>query len=78
MHNLKLFKESDFDNCLKKAKVGTYQGFEVPVLEAEKLLQEKIAASRVKDISDILFLAKKTNYKGFSFDPEKFRDTDIP
>lgn len=78
MHNLKLFKESDFDNCLKKAKVGTYQGFEVPVLEAEDLLNEKIAASRVKDISDILFLAKKTNYKGLSIDPDKFRDTDIP
>ena len=78
MHNLKLFKESDFDNCLKKAKVGTYQGFEVPVLEAEDLLNEKIAASRVKDISDILFLAKKTNYKGIAIDPDKFRDTDIP
>ena len=26
MDNLKFFKESDFDSCLKKAKVGTYQG----------------------------------------------------
>jgi predicted nucleotidyltransferase len=76
MHNLKLFKETDFDNCFIKAKVGTYQGFEVPILQAEDLLHEKIATSRVKDISDIIFLAKKTNYKGLAIDPAKFKDLD--
>lgn len=76
MHNLKFFKEKDFDNCFKNAKNGSYHGFTVPVMLAEDLLQEKIAVSSVKDIPDILFLARKTNYKGTAIDPEKFKDSD--
>ena len=64
MHNLKNFKEADFDNCFKNAKTGTYQGLEIPVLEASELLQEKLTASSAKDIPDIMFLANLTNYKG--------------
>lgn len=75
MHNLKFFKEKDFDTCFKNASTGSYHGFTVPVMMAEDLLQEKIAVSRAKDIPDILFLAKKTNFKGTAIDPEKFKDS---
>lgn len=76
MHNMKHFKEADFDNCSKNAKTGVYQDVEIPVLEARDLLQEKMAASRAKDIPDILFLARLTNYKGRTIDPGKFTDVD--
>src|SRR5690606_8253250 len=76
MHNLKHFKEADFDNCSKNAKLGSYQDLEIPVMEARDLLREKMAASRAKDIPDILFLAHLTNYKGKAIDPGKFTDLD--
>lgn len=76
MHNLKHFKESDFDDCFRNARIGTYQGLDIPVMEASDLLQEKLAVSRAKDIPDIIFLANLTNYKGKMIDPGKFTDID--
>jgi hypothetical protein len=56
LHNLKAFKEADFDQCLARAKMSDYLGLKIPVLEAEDLLREKKAVSREKDVTKSLFL----------------------
>jgi hypothetical protein len=58
LHNLKAFKEVDFDQCFLRAKVSDYQGLKIPVLEAADLLREKKAVGREKDVTDISFLEK--------------------
>jgi predicted nucleotidyltransferase len=55
-HNLKLYKEVDFDDCFKRAKVSDYYGIKIPVLSAEDLLKEKRSVAREKDAGDISFL----------------------
>ena len=58
MHNIKAFKEKDFNACLHRAKVAKYQGVDVPVMDAKDLLNEKISTNRLKDLVDIDFLKK--------------------
>jgi hypothetical protein len=56
LHNLKLFKEVDFEKCFKRAIISDYHGIKIPVINAEDLLLEKKAVSHEKDIADISFL----------------------
>lgn len=58
LHNLKAFREVDFDRCMERAKISDYQGVKIPVLSAEDLLFEKKEVSREKDIADISYLEK--------------------
>jgi hypothetical protein len=58
LHNLKLFKEKDFDNCYGKADEGDYNGITIKVLNAVDLLKEKTSANRDKDGQDISYLKK--------------------
>lgn len=58
MHNLKAFKEADFERCYLRASISDYQGFKIPVLAAEDLLKEKENINREKDLNDISFLKK--------------------
>jgi predicted nucleotidyltransferase len=58
LHNLKLFKEKDFDNCYDKADEGEYNGVTIKVLNAADLLKEKTSANRDKDGQDISYLKK--------------------
>ena len=57
-HNLKAFKEKDFDTCFKRVKMLQYKGVSIPVLEAKDLLHEKESTAREKDLGDISFLKK--------------------
>lgn len=57
-HNLKAFKEADFDACFKRVKMLQYKGVAIPVLEAKDLLREKESTAREKDQGDISFLRK--------------------
>lgn len=41
LHNLKLFKEVDFDLCYSKATISDYAGIQIPVIHVEDLLTEK-------------------------------------
>lgn len=58
LHNLKLFKEADFDNCFKRANEGNYNGIAIKVLNPTDLLNEKKSANREKDAQDISHLEK--------------------
>lgn len=58
LHNLKGFKEVDFDACFKRAKISDYHGMKIPVLSAEDLLFEKKQTGREKDSGDISFLER--------------------
>jgi predicted nucleotidyltransferase len=60
-HNLKSFKEADFDRCSKRAKISDYHGLKIPVLSAEDLFLEKKSVAREKDAGDISFLQKLLN-----------------
>lgn len=60
-HNLKIFKEVDFDECFKRAKISDYHGIKIPVLGAEDLLKEKQSVNRPKDAGDISFLQNLLN-----------------
>ncbi len=57
-HNLKAYKENDFDSCYLRAKISDYQGLKIPVLNAEDLLIEKKNVARKKDAGDISFLER--------------------
>ncbi|MBX2969124.1 MAG: nucleotidyltransferase [Cyclobacteriaceae bacterium] len=41
MHNLKAFKEIDFNQCYARVQMANYNGVDIPVLNAEDLLKEK-------------------------------------
>lgn len=56
LHNLKMFKESDFDQCFERAKIADYEGLKIPVIDASDLLHEKKQISVEKDTADISFL----------------------
>ena len=58
LHNLKGFKEVDFDKCFEQAKISDYHGIKIPVLRAEDLLFEKKQTAREKDSGDISFLER--------------------
>ncbi len=58
LHNLKLFKETDFDLCFSRANEGDYHGITIKVLNATDLLNEKSLANREKDAQDISYLKK--------------------
>lgn len=60
-HNLKAFKEGDFDACYERAKVSDYHGMKIPVLSAEDLFKEKQSVARAKDAGDISFLQNLIN-----------------
>jgi hypothetical protein len=61
MHNLKAFKEMDFDKCFERAKISDYEGLKIPVINAADLLREKKEVHREKDIADISFLETLIN-----------------
>jgi hypothetical protein len=63
MHNLKLFKETDFDSCLQRASVNRYDEVEIRVISAEDLLEEKSMTNRGKDLMDVDFLKEKVKGK---------------
>lgn len=56
MHNLKAFKEVDFNQCYARVQRANYNGVDIPVLNAEDLLKEKRETNRDKDQGDISFL----------------------
>jgi hypothetical protein len=56
MHNLKAFKQIDFDQCFERTKISDYEGLKIPVINAEDLLYEKKEISLEKDIADVSFL----------------------
>jgi predicted nucleotidyltransferase len=56
MHNLKAFKEIDFNQCYARVQRANYNGVDIPVLNAEDLLKEKRETNRDKDQGDISFL----------------------
>jgi predicted nucleotidyltransferase len=56
MHNLKAFKEVDFNQCYARVQMANYNGVDIPVLNAEDLLKEKRETNRDKDQGDISFL----------------------
>jgi predicted nucleotidyltransferase len=56
LHNLKAFKETDFDKCLQSSLQADYEGVTIKVMDAHSLLKEKVAVNRDKDQSDINFL----------------------
>ncbi len=56
MHNLKAFKETDFDACYKQSTAAVYNGINIHVINATDLLNEKIKTNRVKDQTDIEYL----------------------
>ncbi len=56
LHNLKAFKETDFDKCFQSSLHADYEGVAIKVMDAHSLLKEKIAVNRDKDQSDINFL----------------------
>ena len=58
LHNLKAFRETDFDRCFQNAKMSAYAESNIPVIGAEDLLCEKKAISREKDAADITFLER--------------------
>jgi predicted nucleotidyltransferase len=60
-HNLKTFKDVDFDHCFQRAKISEYHGIKIPVLAAEDLFKEKKSVGREKDAGDITFLQKLLN-----------------
>jgi predicted nucleotidyltransferase len=57
-HNLKSFKDMDFDKCFERAKISDYHGIKIPVLAAEDLFVEKKSIGREKDAADVSFLQK--------------------
>jgi predicted nucleotidyltransferase len=58
LHNLKLFKEKDFDSCHARADEGQYHGITIKILNATDLLKEKESVNREKDGLDISYLKK--------------------
>ncbi|WKZ59694.1 MAG: nucleotidyl transferase AbiEii/AbiGii toxin family protein [Cyclobacteriaceae bacterium] len=56
MHNLKAFKEIDFNQCYARVQRANYNGVDISVLNAEDLLKEKRETNRDKDQGDISFL----------------------
>lgn len=75
-HNLKLFKEVNFDECFMRAKVSDYHGIQIPVLSANDLLNEKKSVARSKDSEDISFLQNLLN-KITPKNPDKGKDSGI-
>ncbi len=64
LHNLKLFKEKDFDMCYQRANDGDYQGIPIKILNAADMLDEKKLANREKDTIDISYLQKMLDKLG--------------
>jgi hypothetical protein len=56
LHNLKAFKEVDFDTCVKRAKISDHNKISIPVMDATDLLKEKNETGHEKDRGDIAFL----------------------
>lgn len=56
LHNLKTFKETDFDKCFQSTLQADYEEVAIKVMDAHSLLKEKVAVNRDKDQSDINFL----------------------
>jgi predicted nucleotidyltransferase len=67
-HNLKSFKEVDFDECYARAKTSDYNGVQIRVLGAEDLLTEKKSTGREKDLGDVSFLQKLVSKIGIRRD----------
>jgi hypothetical protein len=57
-HDLKAFKEVDFDSCYARVTFSEYKGISIPVLQAADLLHEKEMTAREKDMGDISFLRR--------------------
>lgn len=55
LHNLKFFKETDFEACYKRAIKSDYHGIEIRIIDAQDLLKEKQSLDRGKktDLIDI-------------------------
>jgi hypothetical protein len=63
MKHLKAFSEYDFDGCYTRAKISRFQGVALYVIDAQDMLEEKLANNRPKDQADIEHL-KALNLKG--------------